>query len=214
MADGIEIRDLGKMDYGSAWQAQKELVAARQRGDVPDTIIVVEHEPVFTLGRAGSRSHIHASTEELAAENIKVYPVERGGDVTYHGPGQLVVYPILDLRQHRKDLHWVLRTYEEAAIIALRREFSLEGKRDPEYPGVWIDGAKVAAIGVAVSRWVTYHGLALNVNPDMRHYGMIIPCGLTDRPVTSLSILLQRPVSVEEVKNPLLEAFTEVLGFT
>lgn len=202
------------MSYDQAWQVQKELLSARQKGDVGDTILAVEHEPVFTIGRAGTPSHIHASSEQLAQEGIKVYPVERGGDVTYHGPGQLVVYPILDLRGHRKDLHWVMRTYEEAVIIALKREFLLAGERDSQHPGVWVNGAKVAAIGVAVSRWVTYHGVALNVNPNMRHYGLITPCGIADRPVTSLSLLLARPVDIEEVKNPLLEDFKEVLGCT
>lgn len=206
--------DLGTREYAQTLQLQRDLVQRRYRQEIPDTLILVEHEPVLTIGRAGSKSNILVPQEVLAREGISVYEVERGGDITYHGPGQLVGYPILDLDQHQRDLHWVLRSYEEVLIRCLQDDFGIPARRIKGYPGVWVGDKKIAAIGVAVSKWVTYHGFAFNVEPQMEHFRLINPCGITDKGVTSLAQLLGRSISLAEVKEPLLKHFADVFGYS
>lgn len=199
--------ECGRMGYEEAWALQRALLTARQEDRIPDTVLLVEHPPVITVGRAGHATNILVPREVLAGRGIEIYEIERGGDVTYHGPGQLVGYPILDLRVLDEDVGRYVRLLEAVLIEALR-PFGIAAGRMPGYPGVWVDGAKIAAIGIAVKRRVTMHGFALNVDPDLSHFDLINPCGLS-QPVTSMARLLRRPVLLEEVGGTLARAFAE-----
>ncbi|MEW6660836.1 MAG: lipoyl(octanoyl) transferase LipB [Bacillota bacterium] len=181
--------EVGRMGYREAYQLQKELAAEVTRGERGDTLILTEHPPVLTIGSAGDRGNILANPQVLAQAGIEVYSVDRGGDVTYHGPGQLVGYPILHLARHGKDVGDYLRRLEEVLIRTLA-DFGLAGYRAPGYTGVWVSDAKIAAIGIGIKKWVTFHGFALNVDPDLSHFGLIHPCGIRDKRVTSLAELL------------------------
>lgn len=203
--------DLGRRDYGEVYALQKALVQKRYAGEVPDLLLLVEHDPVITIGRGGKSEHVLVPQEILARQGIKVYPVDRGGDVTYHGPGQLVGYPILDLRDQGRDLYRLLRKYEEALIDVLRL-FGLEARREPNYTGVWVGQAKVAAIGVGVKRWISFHGFALNVDPVLEHFSFIVPCGLRGAAVTSMRRLLGRPITCREVLPVLIQCFSRVFS--
>ncbi len=189
--------ECGRMAYGRAWALQRALVRARQEERTPDVVLFTEHPPVITVGRAGRTSHILASREILASRGVEVHDVERGGDVTYHGPGQLVGYPIIDLRALDEDVVRYVRLLEQALITAVGA-WGIEADRVRGYPGAWVEGAKIAAIGVAVKRKVTMHGFALNVDPELSYFDLINPCGL-DKPVTSMARLLGRPVALDEV---------------
>jgi lipoate-protein ligase B len=209
---------LGRQDYREAWELQRALAAQRLAGDIPDTLLLLEHPPTLTLGKVASAEHILRDPALLACEGIAVVESDRGGDVTYHGPGQLVGYPILNLRAapHRPDLHAYLRSLEATLIRALAG-FGVTAGRFPGYTGVWARLAaprpeKIAAIGIKVSRWITQHGFALNVSPDLAHFGLIIPCGIRDYGVTSLSCLLGREVAVTEVIPAVRSAFADVFG--
>jgi lipoate-protein ligase B len=199
----------GHLAYGDAWALQKSLLAARQAGAVPDAVLFVEHPPVITLGRAARASNVIAAPAMLAARGIEVFQIERGGDVTYHGPGQLVGYPIVDLRAFDEDVGRYVRTLEGALIDALAA-WQITADRLKGFPGVWAGGAKVAAIGVAVKRKVTMHGFALNVAPDLTAFDLINPCGL-GRPVTSIARLLGRPVTLDEATPVVAGALAEAL---
>jgi lipoyl(octanoyl) transferase len=211
----IEVRRLGRLDYATALELQKNLVEARRAGQIGDTLLLLEHPPVITLGAKtrGSRAHVVASDAQLEAEGVAVFETGRGGDVTYHGPGQLVGYPIFDLRPDRCDVHRYVRDLEEALIAAVAR-LGVAGGRVKGLTGVWVgpEGReqKLAAIGVRISRWITSHGFALNVGTDLRHFDLIVPCGITDRGVTSLEQLLGRPVSMTEVEDAIVEGVGSV----
>jgi len=184
-----ELRDLGRMGYAEAFALQRDLVERRKRGEIPDQLLIVEHPHVVTMGRNGHDENLLASPELLARAGIEFHRTDRGGDVTYHGPGQIVGYPIFDLREWKRDVVAYVRGVEQALIEALA-EFGIAAERSPGATGVWTlvpDGtpAKIAAIGVHVSRWVTSHGFALNVDTDLSYFRYIVPCGLT-RPVTSM----------------------------
>ena len=172
------------MGYAEAFELQRELVERRKRGEIPDQVLIVEHPHVITMGRNGRMSNVLASPEALARAGIEFHRTDRGGDVTYHGPGQVVGYPILDLREWRRDVVAYVRGIEQAIIEALG-EFGIGAGREPKATGVWVDGKKICAIGVHISRWVTSHGFALNVDTDLRYFQYIVPCGLT-KPVTSM----------------------------
>ncbi len=204
--------DCGRMPYGRAWALQRALLAARQAGRVPDTVLLVEHAPVITVGRAGRAANILMPREALEARGVEVYDVERGGDVTYHGPGQLVGYPILNLRALDEDVVRYVRLLE-ATLIAALGTWGIGAERVRGYPGVWVGEAKIAAIGVAVKRKVTMHGFALNVDPDLSHFELINPCGL-GKPVTSMARLLGRPVSLGEVRPEVSRVFGETFDVT
>lgn len=194
--------------YGDAWQLQQDIAAARRSGSVPDTLILLEHNPVYTIGRAGSDANIKVSAETLSAEGITVIEVDRGGDITYHGPGQLVGYPILDLRNHGQDLHrysWML----EEVIIRTLAEYGITGFRESGLTGVWTTAGKIAAIGIGVRSWISMHGFAVNIKPDMRYFGMINPCGITDRPVASMHGLGVE-AELAEVREQLVRQFAAV----
>jgi lipoate-protein ligase B len=206
----IEVRDLGRMEYGKAWEVQKELSERRKRGEIRDQLLFVEHPHVLTLGRNGRMENLLASREHLEEMGIDLVEIDRGGDITYHGPGQIVGYPIIDLREWKKDVVAYVRGLEEV-VIRMLRGFGIESGRDPSATGVWIEGAKICAIGVHISRWVTTHGFALNWKTDLKYFNYIVPCGLT-RPVTSmwkLGVRAERPA----VMNALLEAFADVFEY-
>lgn len=202
---------LGRQEYGAVLARQKDLVQKVRQGTEPDTLLLVEHNPVITLGRAAKREHLLVSEEALSKQGISLFAVERGGDVTYHGPGQLVGYPILDLNRHGRDLHLLLRNYEEVLIRTLG-EFGVAGRRFPPYTGVWVGEEKVAAIGVAVENWVSFHGFALNVDPNLDHFRLIVPCGISQYGVTSLARLLGRRVGFREVMPCVVRHFADVFG--
>jgi lipoyl(octanoyl) transferase len=202
---------LGRVDYDEAWDLQKDLVARRIAGELPDTLILLEHPRVYTLGRSGHAENVLLDEATLAATGAIVRWVDRGGDVTYHGPGQLVGYPIVHLDRFGKDIHQHVWRIEETLIRTLA-DFGIAGSRDPAYPGVWVGGDKIAAIGVRVSKWVTNHGFALNVSTDLSYFDNIVPCGIAGRGVTSLSQLLRRTVEREEAEGYLLHQFAEVFA--
>ena len=185
---------LGDVAYGRALEIQLDYVERRARGEVPDTLLLLTHPHVYTFGRAGNPKNLLVSPESLAREGIGVARVGRGGDVTYHGPGQLVGYPILDLTQHRRDLAWYMRSLEQV-LIDTAADFGVRTDRIPGCTGVWVGTGKLAAMGVHVSRWVTSHGFAFNVSPDLSYFEHIIPCGIRNKQVTSLEKL------VAEVKS-------------
>lgn len=195
-------RDLGRMEYGAAVDLQRQLVEGRKRDEIADQLLFVEHPHVITLGRNGKPEHL------LGGDGIAFYETDRGGDITYHGPGQLVGYPILDLKRWKRDVVKYLRAIEEVLIGALG-EFGLDGEREAGMTGVWVKGAKVAAIGVHISRWVTSHGFALNVTTDLRYFQYIVPCGLA-RPVTSMERLLGADPGWDRVRAAVARQFGRV----
>jgi len=213
MADLVTL-DLGRAPYGPTVDLQKRLHAeVREAEDERAYLLLVEHDPpVITLGRGADEANVTASRDRLEAEGVEVHPAGRGGDVTYHGPGQLVAYPILRLDLHGRDVRGYLRNLEDLLLRVLSR-FGLEGSRAEGMTGVWLGNEKVAAIGVAIRRWVTWHGIALNVSTHLDHFNLIVPCGIRERGVTSLSRALGRGVTVEEVKPHLVECMVEVFGF-
>ena len=196
------------MDYLAALEFQEQLVARKQRDSLSDILLSVEHPHVYTLGRGGDAANV------VAPQEVPVYRTSRGGDVTYHGPGQLVVYPIIDLGSKlRRDVHRYLRNLEMSAIETLA-DFGLAAVRRPPYTGIWIDNRKIAAIGVAVRRSITFHGLALNVDTDLSYFTRIVPCGLTWADVTSMARELGTNQSFEHVKGRFLNHFAEIFGYS
>lgn len=186
------------VEYAGMLQLQTQRREDVFHGRAPDTLFLLEHRPVITLGRNAHRENLLAEAATLAEAGVTLHESNRGGDITYHGPGQLVAYPILNLNHWQASVGWYLRTLEEV-LIDLLATYQLEGERMPGFTGVWTQGAKVAAIGIGVHQWVTFHGIALNVDPDMAHFGFIIPCGIPDHPVTSLRHLLPDPPPLPEV---------------
>ena len=201
------------MPYGEALALQRTLVEDRRHGRVGDLLLLVEHPPVITLGVRGDggRAHILASPDALSARGIEVHETGRGGDVTYHGPGQIVGYPIIDLKPDRCDVHRYVRDLEEVLIRAVS-DFGIEAGRIAGLTGIWVGPDKLAAIGVRISRWITSHGFALNVATDLSRFGLIVPCGITDKGVTSMEHLLGHPVPMDEVGNAVASRFAETFG--
>jgi lipoyl(octanoyl) transferase len=208
-----EIRRLGLVPYADALALQEHLVEERRHGRIGDVLLLVEHPHVLTLGVRGDggRSHILAAPDVLGSRGVEVHETGRGGDITYHGPGQLVGYPIIDLKPDRCDVHRYVRDLEEV-LIRVAADYGLTGERVAGLTGVWVGGEKIAAIGVRIARWVTSHGVALNVTTDLDYFNLIVPCGIADRGVTSLSKLLGRPVNHREVEDHLVQRFTEVFS--
>jgi lipoyl(octanoyl) transferase len=206
------ILSFGSMPYQRAWDLQRTLVQRRRDGLIPDTLILLEHPPVYTLGRSGGDQNILFTPAERRSRGIDLIRVDRGGDITYHGPGQLVGYPIVDLRHRGGDVHRYLRDIE-SVLIRVLAGFGLVGERDERYTGVWIAGRKIAAIGVKVTHGVTSHGFALNVCPNMEHWAGIIPCGIAQRGVVSLSELMGGdPIEVDTLRAPIAKEFGRVFG--
>jgi len=216
----LNVRRLGRVSYDDGLKLQAQLVEERRAGAIPDTLLLLEHPPIITLGvktRQGPK-HIVASPEQLVDEGVTVHETGRGGDVTYHGPGQLVVYPIFDLAAPgnvRKDVHRYVRDLEDV-LIRVAASFDIEATRVEGLTGVWVGESgreeKLAAIGVRISRWITSHGVALNVSTDLRHFNLIVPCGIADRGVTSLEKVLQRSVPMVEAEDAAVTAFAAVFG--
>ena len=206
------VEQLGLIGYAEALQLQQETVAQRKAKLIPDTLLLLEHPHVYTLGRNASRENLLFSPEKLRALKAQVCETDRGGDVTYHGPGQLVGYPILDLAQHRRDVSWYMRSLEEV-FIGVARDYGIQAGRLAAAPGVWIHNEKLVAMGVHLSRWVTSHGFAMNVNTDLSYFNWIVPCGLPDKGVTSLSRLLGQAVPMAAVVEKVVAHFGKVFGF-
>ncbi|MBS4035569.1 MAG: lipoyl(octanoyl) transferase LipB [Ignavibacterium sp.] len=208
----LSYADLGFIDYKEAWDLQYKIHSSRVRGNVKDHFLLLEHPNTYTLGKTADKSNLIENEEYLKEKNISVYDIDRGGDITYHGPGQIVGYPIINLNDWKQDTHKYLRALEEI-IIRVCLEFGLIGKRDPEYTGVWIEDRKIAAIGIKVSRWVTMHGFAFNINTDLSLFNGIIPCGISDKAVTSLSKEINKTVEIDFIKSLILKHFIEVFEY-
>ncbi len=225
-AGRLAVARLGVVPYAEALTRQRALAEDRIAGRLGcDTLLLLEHPPVVTLGRGTRASSLPLAPELLTRRGIEVYEIERGGDVTYHGPGQLVGYPIFDLSAHRKDLHWFLRQIEEALILALAR-FGIAGERRASYTGVWTGGRKIASIGIHVRQWVTWHGFALNVTTDLSPFELIVPCGIPDVVMTSVARELDARTHGRtdarahggtaldgEVRDAVIDAFVRTFGF-
>jgi lipoyl(octanoyl) transferase len=209
----VDVKRLGLIGYERALDLQRELVERRKRGEIPDQLLLLEHPDVITLGvkTRNDRTHVLESEASLAEKGIALFETGRGGDVTYHGPGQLVGYPIFDLNPDRRDVHRYVRDLEETLIQAVAT-FGIAAGRVPGLTGIWVDTpdgqAKLAAIGVRISRWVTSHGFALNVNTDLSRFGLIVPCGITDKGVASMAHLLGRRLPMDEVAHAVERAFS------
>ena len=206
------VHQLGSVGYAEGLRLQRELVAQRKAAAIPDTLLLLEHPHVYTLGRSAKREHLLVSDEQLRALGAQVFETERGGDITYHGPGQLVGYPIFDLTKHRRDIAWFMRSLEEV-FIGVARDFGVEAGRLAGAPGVWVGNDKLVAMGVHVSRWVTSHGFAFNVSTDLRRFDWIVPCGLHGKGVTSLEKLLGTPVPMKAAVGRVVEHFGRVFAF-
>lgn len=214
MKKHIKVIDLGTMEYGKTLELQRRLRDKRIAGDIGDTLLIVEHTPVLTMGRRGQNDNVVVSEEFLQENSIDVHWVERGGDVTYHGPGQLVVYPIFDLTGFGRDIHVFVDNLQNAIIKVLKENFDIEAhKEDGKHTGVYVGENKIAAIGLAIRKWVSMHGFAFNVNTDLSHFRWIIPCGLGDRGVTSVMELTGRKVNFEKVKEKVVLAMAEIYDF-
>jgi lipoyl(octanoyl) transferase len=218
----LEIRRLGRVKYGEALELQKQLVEDRKADRIPDQLLLLEHPSVITLGvrSRSDRSHVLATPEDLEREGIELFETGRGGDVTFHGPGQLVGYPILDLRPDRLDVHRYVRDLEEV-MIGMAGAFGVTAARQPGFTGAWVNTAsldaapaweKLAAIGVRIARWVTSHGFAFNVTTNLDQFRLIVPCGITDKGVTSLDKLLRRQVPMAEVEDAAVAAVASVFA--
>ena len=216
----LDIRRLGRVAYDEALELQRSLVEERRQGRIPDTLLLLEHPHVLTVGvrRSGGHSNILATRERLSELGVAVFDAGRGGDVTYHGPGQLVGYPIIDLRPDRQDVHRYVRDLEEV-MIGTCATFDIPAERLAGYSGAWVHHPargleKIAAIGVRIARWVTSHGFALNVNTDLGFFRLIVPCGITDRGVTSLQVLTGTPVDMRHVEDAVVANFARVFDLT
>ena len=205
--------NLDLIDYKEAWDLQKKIFELRYQKNINDTFLLLEHPHTYTLGKVAERKNLTGSEEFLNEKNISVFDIDRGGDITYHGPGQVVGYPIIDLGEWHQDTHKYLRTLEEV-IIRTCKDYGLSAGRVPKYTGVWIGEKKIAAIGVKISRWITMHGFAFNVNTDLSLFTGIIPCGISDKEVTSLKKELNQSIEIEEVKTKLLKHFIDIFDYS
>lgn len=203
------VEKLGCMEYTVALDVQKQRIAARKAGEIVDTLLLLEHPHVYTLGRNARHENVLAAPERLARIGAEVFETDRGGDVTYHGPGQLVGYPIFDLTGHRRDVRWYMRALEEV-FIGVAAEYGVRAGRMEGLTGVWVGSEKLVAMGVHISRWVTSHGFAFNVNTDLRYFEWIVPCGLRDMGVTSMRKLLAAPVDAEGAAERVVRHFSKV----
>ena len=212
LARTLWVVNLGRQFYRPVWDFQKRLNALRQLGQIPDTLILVEHHPVYTIGKNGSDLHVVATESFLAERGIEVVHVDRGGDVTYHGPGQLVGYPIFNLHDHRESVSWFMRQLEEV-FIRLLHNFGISARREEGYTGVWVGDDKIVALGVRIRKWVTMHGFAFNVHTDLSFYDGIIPCGIFHKGVTSLHQLLEKAPTLDAIVPQVIQQFQTVFEF-
>ena len=212
----FDVRDLGVVPYGDALELQRRLAEDRIAGRIPDTLLLLEHPPVITLGRGTKQTSLPIDVLALQRRGIETFEIERGGDVTYHGPGQLVGYPIIDLQQHKPDLHWYLRQLE-AMLIDTLASLGIAAERNTGFTGVWTGGRKIASIGIHVRQWVTWHGFALNVTTDLSPFSLIVPCGIPDVVMTSIEKetagrAVSRALSLE-ARDAVVAAFERTFEF-
>ncbi len=205
------ILDLGLIDYEECYKTQRDMVELRKLGEIEDSLILAEHNSVFTIGRTGGRESLIVDEGYLRQKGIKVLDVDRGGNITFHGPGQLVLYPIIDLKRKWRDLHKYMRRLEDVVIKFLKR-YSIRSVRHSGMTGVWVSGKKVASIGIGVSNWVTYHGVSVNVRPELEFFDMIHPCGLKGVKMSSLKSISGKDISMEEAQDAILSAFDSVFN--
>lgn len=201
----INVLDLGKKPYEEVWSFQKKMQAKRINNEIDDMLILVEHEPVYTLGKNAEINHLLQSRDK----SVEVFSIERGGDITFHGPGQLVGYPIINLSNYKKSINWYMRSLEQVTIEVLN-EYGIIAKRVEGLTGVWVDDAKIASQGVRLTRWVTMHGFSLNVHTDLSYYDGIIPCGIFDKGVTSMEVLLGKTEKMDVVKLMVINKFNKI----
>ena len=201
----LQVQDLGNSPYKRTWELQKELQLQRIENNIDDTLLLVEHEPVYTFGKNADENHLLQNYPE----NVKLFHIERGGDITFHGPGQIVGYPIMDLHNYKMSISWYMRTLEEVIIRSLDK-FGISADRKDGLTGVWVEDEKIAALGVRISRWVTMHGFALNVNTDLAYYDNIIPCGIFDYGITSMKHILREKQNMSKIKSTLSAVFLDV----
>ncbi len=204
--------DLGLIDYKDAWDLQKSVHQLRVENKIDDVLFLLEHPHTYTLGKTADKENLVGDKKYLDENKISVYDIDRGGDITYHGPGQIVGYPIISLTNWQQDTHKYLRAIEEV-IIKVCAEYDLQGGRVEKYTGVWLDDRKICAIGIKVSRWITMHGFAFNVNTDLKLFNGIIPCGITGKDVTSLNHELKKEISLSEVKEKIIHHFDVVFNY-
>ena len=203
---------LGLIEYFKVYQLQRKLHHQRVTEEIPDVLLLLEHPPTITIGKSGFIENVLAVKEELEKNCMSLFFIDRGGDATYHGPGQIVGYPIMDLKQRKKDIHKFVHDIEETIILTMN-DFSINAHRDDSHPGVWVNGEELAAIGLTVRRWVTMHGFAINVNPRMEHFDCINPCGFSDRKATSMFQILNDEISMDDVLEHLITHFLEVFDY-
>lgn len=204
----LEILDLGLIDFRRAWYFQREVFKGVKAGILPSTLIFCQHNPVITLGSQGKRENIRVSPAELELRGIEIYEIERGGDVTYHGPGQIIAYPIFNLCTLKKDIHWFLRKLEDI-MISFLSDFGVVGVKRNGLTGVWVDNEKIASVGVAVRNWITFHGMSINIKKSVLHnFNLIKPCGM-EVEITSLESVLGRLISIDQAKKSLIEHFRQ-----
>lgn len=204
--------DLAEIDYAEAWKLQKEIFELRRKNEIEDILFLLEHPNTYTLGKTADKENLISNNNYLLENKISVYDIDRGGDITYHGPGQIVGYPIINLENWHKDTHKYLRALEEVLILTCA-EYNIKAERNSDYTGVWIENRKIAAIGIKVSRWITMHGFAFNVNTNLNLFNGIIPCGIKEKEVTSLQKEIGKEISVNEVKKIILKNFKNVFEY-
>jgi len=204
------IHRLGVIGYGEAYQLQLELCRRRLNGEIPDAVLLLEHPPTVTVGKTGKLDNVLVSPDELKANGVSLFFTDRGGDVTYHGPGQLVIYPILDLRERNRDVHAYVHDLEEVVVRTLSK-MGLRSNRQ-SHSGVWIGEEQIAAIGIAIKHWITMHGIALNIKPQEDYFRLINPCGMAGVPVTSVNALIGREVPLEEISEIVISEFQAIFG--
>lgn len=208
----FEYCDLGQISYQNAWDLQKSVFERRTKNEINDIIFLLEHPHTYTLGKTAHKDNLIYNEFELKEKKITVFEIDRGGDITYHGPGQIVGYPIIDLKNWKQDTHLYLRNLEEV-IIRTCAEYGLRTGRKEKYTGVWLDERKICAIGIKVSRWITMHGFAFNVNTDLTYFDGIIPCGIKEKEVTSLSKELRGKIEIWEIKEKIVKHFKDIFGY-
>ena len=209
----LTVHKLGMIDYKKALEHQLSLLEKRKNGEIGDTILLLEHPPTFTIGRRGNIKNLLIDSENLIKRGIHFERVSRGGDITFHGPGQLVCYPIVDLTHFKRNIHRFLRSLEEVIVLTLN-EFGISGERIPELTGVWVEGEKIASIGLGVKKWITYHGFALNVNTDLTYFDNIVACGIPKVKITSMEKKLgtKNGIKMTEVENSVIKAFKKTFN--
>lgn len=213
MNHSLVVLHLGTFEYASSLALQRELAQQRLEGQIPDHLLLLEHPPVYTLGSAGRKEHLLFPEEFFRQKGADIFYIGRGGDVTFHGPGQLVGYPILDLRYYNKDVHQYVRRLEETILRTLK-EYGVWAERKPGLPGVWVGEDKIAALGIEVRKWITRHGFAFNISTDLSYFQWIIPCGIPDKGVTSLKALRGEAPPMEEVSQKIVKHFVSLFGYT